>query len=67
MEFMVIRCRFVPTLSTMISMTAAPVSKLAQLRRRRSGHGVALDINSDYVGRRPSGDPRLDLATIDRA
>lgn len=67
MEVMVNRHWFVPTLSTMISINAAPISKLAQLRRRRSSHGLALDINSDYVGRRPSGDPRLDLATIDRA
>ncbi len=53
----------------MISVNIAPVSKLAQLRRRRTAsvHGPAVDINADFNGRRPTGDPRLDLAAFDRS
>lgn len=53
----------------MITLNVARISKLAQLRRRRTGsvHAAAVDINADFNGRRPSGDPRLDLAFFDRA
>ena len=42
------------------------LNKLAQLRRQRSAHAAARDINADFNGRRPTGDPRLDLAGFDR-
>ena len=51
----------------MTMMNVAPLSKFAQLRRRhRSVNRVAHDINADFSGRRPTGDPRLDLAAFDR-
>ncbi len=53
----------------MISMSGSPVSKLAQLRRRRASsasRSISVDINADFEGRRRTGDPRLDLAGVDR-
>jgi hypothetical protein len=64
---MVIKARlavFVRTMAPMITMPSTPVARLTQLRRRRAAVNMT-NGNADYVGRRPSGDPRLDLAFID--
>lgn len=50
----------------MTTMNVAPLIKFTQLRRRRSTTAVTHDINADFSGRRPTGDPRLDLAGFDR-
>ena len=51
-----------------MTMSSITTKKIANAVRRNSlRHGKAsIDTNADYHGRRPSGDPRLDLAAVDR-
>lgn len=47
----------------MTSLTTI-VNRIVDNPRRRGS--VIVDINADYIGHRPTGDPRLDLARIQR-
>lgn len=50
-----------------MSFSAISPKNFAKVVRRTSQiRKATIDINADFNGRRPSGDPRLDLAAIDR-